>query len=109
MTTLTATISIGSWTTCDADDRFPGEYTAHFSLATVDRHDFHVRITPGDRDTYRAKGVYVEIDDHAYSPRLRHTFQAESVEAAKRRLPAELEDLGRDLAEHRGEVASSGR
>lgn len=109
MTTLTATISIGTWSVCDADDRFPGEYAAHLALATVAGHDFHVRITPGDQDTYRARGVYVEVDDHAYNPRLRHTFQAVSVEEAKRRLPAELEDLERDLAGHRGEYVSAGR
>lgn len=101
MTTLTDTISIGSWSTCDADDRFRGEYTAHLALATVGGHGFHLRITPGDHDTYRAQGVYVEIDDHTYNPRMGHTFQAANVEAAKLLLPGVLAILGHDLAAHR--------
>lgn len=100
MTTTAATteaVAIERWAIVDADDRFAGEYDAHIARATIAGHDFYVRITPGNHDTYRAAGFHVEIEDHGDGLRRHYrTFHADSVEEAKRRLPGELE---RDYAD----------
>lgn len=85
-------VTIERWAIVDADDRYGGQYQAHVARATIAGHDFYVRITPGNHDTYRAAGFHVEIEDHG-SGLGRHyrTFHADAVEEAKRRLPAELE------------------
>jgi hypothetical protein len=48
------------WHAVDADDRWPGRWTAH--TATVHARTYLIRITPGDHATYLAPGFYANID-----------------------------------------------
>lgn len=87
-----STIAIQDWTAVDADDRYPGEFTAYLTRASVAGHDFFIRITPGNPDRYRAPGFHTEIDDHGYGiNRQSWSLHTDTVEEAKARIPAELE------------------
>jgi hypothetical protein len=50
------------WHTHDADDRFPGQFTAHCAtIVTTDGREYRVRITPGDVATYLAPGWHADV------------------------------------------------
>lgn len=87
-----STIAIEDWVDVDADERYPGEFTAHVTRATAAGHDFFVRITPGTSDSYRGPGFHTEIDDQGYGiGRQSWSLHTETVEEAKDRIPVELE------------------
>jgi hypothetical protein len=56
------TIAAPEWATTDADDRYPGRYTAHIARVEVAGLAFLIRITPGNRDTFTHPGFYAEIE-----------------------------------------------
>ena len=50
------------WHTADADDRWPGRWTAHTASVHAHGRTYLIRITPGDHATYLAPGFYADID-----------------------------------------------
>jgi len=44
------------WHTVDADDRWPGRWTAHTASVHAHGRTYLIRITPGDHATYLAPG-----------------------------------------------------
>jgi hypothetical protein len=51
------------WHAVDADDRWPGRWTAHTASVHAHGRIYLIRITPGDHATYLAPGFYADIDD----------------------------------------------
>ncbi|MCK5927194.1 MAG: hypothetical protein KAG80_03275 [Nocardioides sp.] len=50
------------WHAVDADDRWPGRWTAHTASVHAHGRTYLIRITPGDHATYLAPGFYADID-----------------------------------------------
>ena len=50
------------WHAMDADDRWPGRWTAHTASVHAHGRTYLIRITPGDHATYLAPGFYADID-----------------------------------------------
>jgi hypothetical protein len=50
------------WHAVDADDRWPGRWTAHTASVHAHGRIYLIRITPGDHATYLASGFYADID-----------------------------------------------
>jgi hypothetical protein len=46
----------------DADNRWPGRWTAHTASVHAHGRTYLIRITPGDHATYLAPGFYADID-----------------------------------------------
>lgn len=64
-TTTAATASQSTpveWHAVDADDRWPGRWTAHTTSVHAHGRTYLIRITPGDHATYLAPGFYADID-----------------------------------------------
>ena len=50
------------WHAVDADDRWPGRWTAHTATVHAHGRTYLIRITPGDHATYVAPGFYADVD-----------------------------------------------
>ena len=50
------------WHAVDADDRWPGRWTAHTASVHAHGRIYLILITPGDHATYLASGFYADID-----------------------------------------------
>lgn len=50
------------WHAVDADDRWPGRWTAHTASVHAHGRTDLIRITPSDHATYLALGFYADID-----------------------------------------------
>lgn len=54
-----------AWHAVDADDRYPGRFTAYVTAHTIAGITYRARITPGSADTYAAPGWHAAIDGDA--------------------------------------------
>ncbi|CAB4758153.1 unannotated protein [freshwater metagenome] len=61
-THTTAQAAPVEWHAVDADDRWPGRWTAHTASVHAHGRTYLIRITPGDHATYLAPGFYADID-----------------------------------------------
>jgi len=50
------------WHAVDADDRWPGRWTAHTGSVHAHGRTYLIRITPGDCVTYLVPGFYADVD-----------------------------------------------
>jgi hypothetical protein len=71
------------FTATDADDRYPAQFTQHCARFTHSGIDWFIRITPGDSDSYTARGWHAAIEgSHPSALWSAHVGTLEAAQAA---------------------------